>query len=138
MTMRCQSAWKLFTAGALALGLSGCASVAGGDTLPEGASVYRVVPAELLPLTGIRADEALIQLRPNWWGLRGPTARSVERFPQVYVDRVRGNLARYCASDIEGVEFLPRAAARNRLSVDHPDGVIVVQVVPGWEDHRPC
>lgn len=112
---------------ALAFGLAGCASSAGGSTRPAGATSNRIVKAEFTDLGQINAYRAIERLRPRWLQSRGGEQ------PVLHVDGTRrgdlGDLQSYQLSDIEQMEYMSGSDATTRFGTGYTGGVILVTTV---------
>ncbi len=122
----------------LALVVSACAS--SPDTPFEGESETSaaasrgnsrlIVRAQLEPLVGRSAYEAVETLNPRWLQTRGSTPILGPSYARVVVDRtVRGELAdlyRISTNDIETMRYLSASDATTRYGTGYPGGVIEV------------
>ena len=118
---------NMILAVALSIGLVGCASSGGGSSRPAGATMNRIVKAELEPLGQISPVRAIERLRPSWLRTRSGDP------PVLHVDGARrGNvqeLQNYQLSEIERMEYMSASDATTRFGTGYAGGAILVFTV---------
>lgn len=127
--------YRVFTAGALLLISTACASSPSGTGAVSPASRARnfITQEEIRAAASPTALDAVRALRPAWLTKRGPQSVSYEADIVVYLDRARLGgveaLREIAAGTITSLEFLDAAAANYRFGAGHPYGAIIVSTV---------